>query len=85
MNYNKERCEAVAIYMLENKATVRGTATYFGISKSTVHKDVSKTLKRVNPPLHKEVEKLLLFNKSERHIRGGEATKQKYATKKDHI
>ena len=64
MNYNKERCEAVAVYMLENKATVRGTATYFGISKSTVHKDVSKTLKRVNPPLHREVEKLLLFNKS---------------------
>jgi putative DeoR family transcriptional regulator (stage III sporulation protein D) len=58
---------------------------YFGISKSTVHKDVSKTLKMVNPTLHKEVEKLLLFNKSERHIRGGEATKQKYATKKDHL
>ena len=85
MDYSKERCEAVAIYMLENKATVRGTATYFGISKSTVHKDVSKTLRRVNPMLHKEVEKLLLFNKSERHIRGGEATKQKYATKKVHL
>ena len=85
MNYNKERCEAVAIYMLENRATVRGTASYFGISKSTVHKDVSKTLRRVNPALHKEVKKLLMFNKSERHIRGGEATKQKYAIKKDHI
>lgn len=85
MNYNKERCEAVAIYMLENRATVRGTASYFGISKSTVHKDVSKTLRRVNPVLHKEVKKLLMFNKSERHIRGGEATKQKYAIKKDHI
>jgi putative DeoR family transcriptional regulator (stage III sporulation protein D) len=82
MNYNKERCEAVAIYMLENRATVRGTATFFGISKSTVHKDVSKTLKRVNPALHKEVEKLLSFNKSERHIRGGAATKLKYATQK---
>ena len=42
MDYSKERCEAVAIYMLENKATVRGTATYFGISKSTVHMDVTK-------------------------------------------
>ncbi len=85
MNYNKERCEAVAIYMLENRATVRGAATHFCISKSTVHKDVSKTLKKVNPPLHKEVEKLLLFNKSERHIRGGEATKQKYAIKRDYL
>ena len=85
MNYNKERCEAVAIYMLENRATVRGTAAFFGISKSTVHKDVSKTLKRINPSLHEEVEKLLSFNKSERHIRGGEATKQKYAAKKEHI
>ena len=85
MNYNKERCEAVAIYMLDHQATVRGTASFFGISKSTVHKDVSKTLKRINPALHKEVEKLLLLNKSERHIRGGAATRLKYATKKDLI
>ena len=85
MNYSKERCETIAIYMLENRATVRGTASVFGISKSTVHKDVSKVLKRINPPLHKEVEKLLSINKSERHIRGGEATKQKYASKKYHL
>jgi putative DeoR family transcriptional regulator (stage III sporulation protein D) len=85
MNYSKERCETIAIYMLENRATVRGTASVFGISKSTVHKDVSKVLKRINPPLHKEIEKLLSINKSERHIRGGEATKQKYASKKYHI
>ena len=85
MNYSKERCETIAIYMLENRATVRGTASVFGISKSTVHKDVSKVLKRINPPLHKEVEKLLSINKSERHIRGGEATKLKYASKKYHI
>jgi putative DeoR family transcriptional regulator (stage III sporulation protein D) len=71
--------------MLENRATVRGTASVFGISKSTVHKDVSKVLKRINPPLHKEIEKLLSINKSERHIRGGEATKLKYASKKYHI
>ena len=85
MNYSKERCETIAIYMLENSATVRGTASVFGISKSTVHKDVSKVLKRINPPLHKEIEKLLSINKSERHIRGGEATKLKYASKKYHI
>ena len=85
MNYSKERCETIAIYMIENRATVRGTASVFGISKSTVHKDVSKVLKRINPPLHKEIEKLLSINKSERHIRGGEATKQKYASKKYHI
>ena len=81
MNYNKERCEALAMYMLENSATVRSTAAFFGISKSTVHKDVSKTLRRINPSLHKEVEKLLSLNKAERHIRGGEATKQKYRQK----
>ena len=85
MNYSKERCETIAIYMIENRATVRGTASVFGISKSTVHKDVSKVLKRINPPLHKEIEKLLSINKSERHIRGGEATKLKYASKKYHI
>ncbi len=79
----KERCEAVAVYMLENNATVRSTAAYFGISKSTVHKDVSKTLRRVNPALFKKVSDLLAANKSERHIRGGEATKKKYASIKN--
>ena len=75
----KERCEMIAIYMLENNATVRKAASYFGISKSTVHKDVSKTLRRVNPVLFKRISKLLDANKSERHLRGGEATKKKYA------
>ena len=78
----KERCEAVALYMLENNATVRSTATYFGISKSTVHKDVSKTLRKANPNLYGRVAELLAANKSERHIRGGEATKKKYASLK---
>lgn len=78
----KERCEAVAEYMLENNATVRSTAGYFGISKSTVHKDVSKILCRVNPALYERVSELLATNKSERHIRGGEATKKKYASLK---
>ena len=79
----KERCEAVALYMLENNSTVRSTATYFGISKSTVHKDVSKTLRKVNPNLFGKVAVLLAANKSERHIRGGEATKKKYASLKN--
>ena len=79
---SKERCEDVAVYMLENGATVRHTAAHFGISKSTVHKDVSKTLKRVNPSLHSQIIKLLAANKSERHIRGGQATKEKYAALK---
>jgi putative DeoR family transcriptional regulator (stage III sporulation protein D) len=68
--------------MLENNATVRSASAYFGISKSTVHKDVSKTLSKVNPSLFKSVSDLLAANKSERHIRGGEATKKKYATLK---
>ena len=80
----QERCEAVATYMLENNATVRATANHFGISKSTIHKDVSKTLQRVNPTLYKRTAELLSINKSERHIRGGEATKKKYASLKKH-
>jgi len=80
--HGTERCESLALYMLENNATVRSTAVYFGISKSTVHKDVSKTLKRINKPLYLSVAKLLEINKSERHIRGGQATKQKYANKR---
>ena len=78
----KERCEAIAEYMLENNATVRSTAKSFGISKSTVHKDVSKTLRRINPILYSEISELLASNKSERHLRGGEATKKKYASLK---
>lgn len=65
-------------YIIENKATVRQTAKVFGISKSTVHKDVSERLKTVQPSLYKEVKVILDINKQERHIRGGEATKRKY-------
>jgi putative DeoR family transcriptional regulator (stage III sporulation protein D) len=75
---SKERCETLARYLVENKATVRAAAAKFGISKSTVHKDVTDTLKRVNKDLYEEVQKILQTNKSERHIRGGEATKNKY-------
>lgn len=75
---SKERCVLLATYLVENKATVRTVATRFGISKSTVHKDVTDTLKRINKELYDEVQKILQTNKNERHIRGGEATKNKY-------
>ena len=76
---SKERCIQFAAYMIENSATVRSTAKKFGISKSTVHKDVTQTLKLVNRTMYYEVKKVLEKNKNERHIRGGEATKQKYS------
>lgn len=75
---NKERCVALATYLIENKATVRAVAAKFGVSKSTVHKDITQTLGRINKPLYAEVRKILEQNKQERHIRGGEATKRKY-------
>ena len=78
-----ERCEEIAVYMIENSGTVRSAAKVFGSSKSTVHKDVSSLLREINPSLYSEVKKLLDKNKSERHIRGGEATKQKYSMKKN--
>ena len=77
-NLNEERCEALARYVIENGATVRETALAFGISKSTVHKDITERLSRVNFSLFETVHKILEKNKSERHIRGGEATKRKY-------
>ena len=75
---SKERCVVLATYLIENRATVRSVATKFGISKSTVHKDITQSLKRVNRPLYTEARKVLEQNKQERHIRGGEATKRKY-------
>lgn len=75
---SKERCVVLATYLIENRATVRSVATKFGISKSTVHKDITQSLKRVNKPLYIEARKVLEQNKQERHIRGGEATKRKY-------
>ena len=73
-----ERCEELARYLVDNRATVRAVAQKFGTSKSTVHKDVTQTLEKVNPPLYEQVKSVLDVNKSERHLRGGEATKQKY-------
>ena len=76
--FGKERCEAFAEYLIENGATVRQTAAKFGISKSTVHKDLSMKLKYINRAQYNLVKEILELNKSERHIRGGEATKRKY-------
>ena len=68
----------VAVYIIENNATVRQAAKRFGISKSTVHKDCTDRLSQINPALAKEVRGVLEVNKQERHIRGGMATKEKY-------
>ena len=78
----KERCVTLGTYLVENKATVRAVAAHFGISKSTVHKDVTETLKGVNKALYQQVKEILNVNKSERHIRGGEATRNKYRNKR---
>ncbi len=75
---SKERCEILADYIIKNCATVRNTASHYGISKSTVHKDVTEKLKRINPMLYKNVKAVLDKNKAERHLRGGMATKEKY-------
>ena len=75
----EERSVKLAHYIIESKDTVRGAAKKFGISKSTVHKDVSERLKKINPSLAREVRVVLDENKAERHIRGGMATKIKYS------
>ena len=76
--YIEERAIEIGTYIIESNATVRQTAKKFGISKSTVHKDVSERLLNINPSLAGEVRKVLNVNKAERHIRGGMATKEKY-------
>jgi len=77
-NYIRKRAVKVGKYIIRTSATVRQTADVFGISKSTVHKDVSERLPRINKELAEEVNKVMMKNKAERHIRGGEATRQKY-------
>ena len=77
-DYISDRCLTLAHYIIENKATVRGAAKKFGISKSTVHKDISERLITINPALAAEIRKILDENKAERHIRGGHATQKKY-------
>ena len=74
----QKRACAVAVYMIETGATVRATARHFGISKSTVHKDLSHRLKLYNYTLYMQARQVLDLNKQERHIRGGMATKRKY-------
>ena len=78
----KDRCVILGLYIVENNATVRATATRFGISKSTVHKDVTQVLKNTNKSLYLDVKSVLEKNKEERHLRGGEATKKKYEDKR---
>lgn len=77
-DYIEERAIDIANYIIENNTTVRQTAKQFGISKSTVHKDVTERLMQINPTLAIQARKVLDLNKSERHIRGGLATKDKY-------
>ena len=74
----EERTIRLAQYMIEQNATVRQTAARFGVSKSTVHKDITTRLKKLNTVLYESVQEVLRTNKQERHIRGGMATKEKY-------
>ncbi len=76
---SRERALILGEYIIENRATVRAAAAEYGISKSTVHKDVSQKLPYISPSLFNEVREILAENKQERHIRGGMATKLKYA------
>ena len=79
----EDRATLLAHYIIETKDTVRSTAKKFGVSKSTVHKDVSDRLLKINPVLAKEVREILDENKAERHLRGGMATKLKYLKERD--
>lgn len=74
----EERAEQLARYMIEHEATVRQAAAQFGVSKSTVHKDITTRLEKRNAALYRKVQQVLRKNKDERHIRGGMATREKY-------
>ena len=77
-----ERAERIGKFVSDTGATVREAAKQFGVSKSTVHKDLTVTLEKASPALYGEVRKILAFNKGERHLRGGNATKLKYLAAK---
>jgi len=77
-DYIEERAEEIGTYIVESGATVRQTAKKFGVSKSTVHKDITERLIKINPMLAARTRVVLDVNKAERHIRGGMATKEKY-------
>ncbi len=81
---NRERCVLLAQYLLQNRTTIRAAAKEFGISKSTVHKDVTVKLPKIDRVLAQKTKRLLDCNKAERHLRGGEATRRKYETEKQH-
>ena len=76
------RAEELALYIVKNNATVRAAAKAFGVSKSTVHTDITEKLQTVNSDLWHEVRKVLDINKAQRHLRGGQATKEKYLREK---
>lgn len=80
----EERACELAVYIIETGATVRTAAQHFGISKSTVHKDLSQRLPHYNRSLYKQVRRVLDENKAQRHIRGGMATREKYQRKQAH-
>lgn len=82
-DYIEERVLEVAKYIIDCKATIRKTAKLFGVSKSTVHKDITERLPKINPVVAKEAREILELNKAERHIRGGRATKMKYKAVND--
>ena len=74
----EQRARDLAVYIIEHQTTIRATARHFGISKSTVHKDLTERLEKVNHVLYVQVKEVLEVNKAERHIRGGMATREKY-------
>ncbi|WP_102026461.1 sporulation transcriptional regulator SpoIIID [Salirhabdus sp. Marseille-P4669] len=80
-DYIKERTIKIGKYIVETRKTVRVIAKEFGVSKSTVHKDLTERLPEINPELGKEVKEILDYHKSIRHLRGGEATKKKYSSR----
>lgn len=82
-DYIEERVLTIAVYITENNATVREAAKRFGVSKSTVHKDMVDRLSEISPSLSQDVRKILDVNKQERHIRGGMATRAKYLKKRN--
>lgn len=82
-DYIYQRVLEVSNYIYETRATVRQAAKVFGVSKSTIHKDVTERLQKIDKRLAEKVKKVLEYNKAERHIRGGQATKEKYLSEKD--
>ena len=79
-DYIEERVLGVAKYIIDSKSTIRKTAMAFGVSKSTIHKDMTERLPKINPIIAKEAKHILDLNKAERHIRGGKATNMKYSS-----